>query len=280
MLKRRVFGLKEWRSRYTEVDKAVFNRIPIEEQIKTIARIKGEINARQNGTLLYLTISGSDLYGFPSPNSDVDYRGAYITDSNNILGLKRYKDVIELDPDIVLFEVKKEINLALAGNCNVLEHFNAPAIYKTPESMELARLLNNALTKPGIYNSYRGMATFNYKKFILQGKKSYKKYLYVFRGLMAGIHALNTGRIQPDINELNQYFKIKEVSELIKFKQERAEESEVEDLKNSGRLDDLIIQLYQRLDDSYPKSRIPDKQDPKDFQIINEFLLKIRRNKM
>jgi len=252
----------------------------MEEQIKTVARIKKEINMRQNGTLLYLTISGSDLYGFPSPDSDVDYRGVYITDSNNILGLKGYKDVIELHPDIVLFEVKKEINLALAGNCNVLEHFNAPAIYKTPESMELSRLLNNALTKPGIYNSYRGMATFNYKKFILQGKKSYKKYLYVFRGLMAGIHALNTGRIQPDINELNQYFKIKEVAELIKFKQERAEEAEVEDLKNSGKLDSLIIQLYQRLDDSYPKSKIPTEQDPKDLRMINEFLLRIRKNKM
>lgn len=257
-----------------------FDRIPIEEQMRVIALTKKELNVRQNGTLLYLTISGSDLYGFPSDNSDVDYRGSYITDTNNILGLRGFRDVIEIDPEIVLFELRKEIGLALDGNCNVLEHLNAPPIYRTAESLELVRLLNNAITKPGIYNSYRGMATFNYKKYILQGKKTYKKFLYVYRGLMAGIYVLDTGRIQPDINELNKYFKIKEVKDLIKFKKERAEEAEVEDLKDSGRLDELILELYQRIDRAYQSSKIPMKRESEDLLPINEFLLKMRRSKL
>jgi uncharacterized protein len=253
----------------------MFSRIPIEEQIAVIAQIKKELNTKQNGKLLYLTISGSDLYGFPSQNSDVDYRGAYITGTHNLLGIRRISDVVELKPDIVLFEVKKEIGLALESNCNVLEHLNAPAIYKTPESMDLTRLLNNSITKEGVYNSYRGMAMFNYKKFILQGKKSYKKYLYVFRGLMAGIYVLQTGKIQSNINELNQYFKIPEITHLVKCKTDGLEESEVEDLKNSGTLDDLIEPLLKRLDSAYEKTKMPSIKDRDDTE-INSYLIKLR----
>lgn len=255
----------------------MFERVPLEEQIKVVASIKRELNIRQNGILLYLTISGSDLYGFPSPDSDVDYRGSYITDTNNLLGMRGYEDVIEIKPDIVLFEIKKEIGLALNGNCNVLEHLNAPSIYKTTESMELVKLINNALNKKGLYDSYKGMATFNYKKFILQGKKTYKKYLYILRGLLAGIYVLQTGRIQPNIVELNKYFKLKMVDKLIKYKKEQAEESEVEDLKNSGEMDVLILKLFDEIDDAYSNSKMPDSVDLRDEKLLNEYLIKLRK---
>jgi len=65
------------------------SRIPLEEQIKVIARIKEKIDKDQNGELIYLTISGSDLYGFPSKDSDVDYRGTYLTGTENLLGLHK-----------------------------------------------------------------------------------------------------------------------------------------------------------------------------------------------
>ena len=118
-------------------------RIPIEEQIAQIARIKKEVNTSQNGRVIFITISGSDLYGFSSHDSDVDYRGTYITGIENLLGLQHKKDVIQLKPDIVMFELAKEINLAIKGNCNALERINAEPIYRTAESIELQRLVNN-----------------------------------------------------------------------------------------------------------------------------------------
>ena len=251
-------------------------RIPIEQQIKDISRIKEEVNVKQNGKVLYVTVSGSDLYGFPSPDSDIDYRGTYLTGSFNLLGLKRFRDVIEIDPDIVMFEVGKEIGLALAGNCNVLEHINSIPIYRTAEYLQLKILLNNTIGKRGLYNSYRGLATFNYKKFILQGKKSFKKYLYVFRGLMAGIHVMETGKIQPNIEELNRYFKIKEVSELIIMKKNGTEEAGAEELKESGKLDSLIPPLYERLDRTYLKSEMPEKPDEQDINFLNHWLIELR----
>jgi len=55
------------------------SRVPLEDQIKTIARVKQKVDETQNGEVIYITISGSDLYGFSSKDSDVDYRGTYLT---------------------------------------------------------------------------------------------------------------------------------------------------------------------------------------------------------
>src|SRR5439155_1149625 len=37
--------------------------------------------------LIFVTISGAHLYGFPSPDSDYDLRGAHILPPKNVLGL-------------------------------------------------------------------------------------------------------------------------------------------------------------------------------------------------
>ena len=250
----------------------------LEEQIKIVSKIKSKTNIDQNGRVIYIIISGSHLYGFPSKNSDVDYRGAFVTGTENLLGLHRKRDVIEMKPDIVMFEIAKEIGLAIKGNCNVLEHINAEPIYRTAESVELRQLVNNALSKKGLYNSYRGMATFNYKKFILRGQKTYKKYLYVFRGILAGIYVLQTGRIQPNMVELNTYFKIPELKTLIKHKLNGTEKEEVEDLKESGRLDELIPPLFEKMDKAYLKSKIPDNPEESDLSKINSWLIDLRKS--
>ena len=117
------------------------SRVSLEDQIKTIAEVKAKIDESQNGSLIYLTISGSDLYGFASKDSDVDYRGTYLTGTENLLGLHRKRDIIEMKPDIVLFELEKELNLALKGNCNVLEHINADPIYRTSDFLDIDRWL-------------------------------------------------------------------------------------------------------------------------------------------
>jgi len=251
-------------------------RVPIEEQIKAVSLIKQKVDTSQNGRVIYITISGSDLYGFPSKDSDVDYRGTYITGTENLLGLGRKRDVIEMKPDIVMFELAKEINLAVKGNCNVLEHINAEPVYRTAESLELKQMVNNTFGKRGLYNSYRGMAMFNYKKFILRGKKTYKKYLYVFRGIMAGTHALQTGRIEPNIITLNKYFKIPLVKTLIKYKTGGAEKEEVSDLVDSGELDALIPPLFERMDKAYDRCKISEKPDEDGLEEINSWLIEQR----
>jgi len=253
----------------------------IEERIRIIAKVKRKLNVEQNGKLIYLTVSGSHLYGFPSKDSDVDYRGAFLTGTENLLGLLRKpEETVRIKPDIVLNELRKELQLALASNCNVIERINAKPIYRVPEFTEMRRLVNNALSKDGLYRSYRGMASFNYKKFILGGRATYKKYLYVFRGLMAGIYALETGKIQPNLVELNKRFRIKPVDQLIKLKVEGIEEEPVSELIDSGELDSIIGMLFDRIDEAYEKCRMPAKPSREEIEEIDRFLRRLRIEKL
>lgn len=253
----------------------------LKKHLEVISKIKNKIAQQGGGKIIFITISGSHLYGFESEDSDIDYRGTFITNTNNLLGLKLSPDVIEMEEggnDIVLFEIKKELGLALSGNCNVLEHINAKPIVSTAEFVKMKQLVNNAFGKNGLYNSYKGMATFNYKKFILQGRNTIKKYLYVFRGLMAGIYVLQTGVIKPNIEELNQYFKSPEVKQLIKLKKEGKENDTPPQELDTGELEDRINYLFEKIDETYLKSKIPERPDEEDVKALDEFLKKVRKD--
>src|SRR4026207_2367606 len=95
--------------------------------------------------LLFATISGAHLYGFPSPDSDFDLRGIHILPVEKVVGLdvcdERVQDsrVIEgLEMDIVSHDVRKFFGLLLKKNGYVLEQLFSPLIFHTtPEHAEL-----------------------------------------------------------------------------------------------------------------------------------------------
>ncbi len=250
----------------------------IKEEIQLVSKIKNRVHS-SGGTLLNAYISGSHLYGWDSKDSDIDIRGCYVLKKEFFLGLDNLKEVIEIktedNKDIVLFEIKKLIKLALQGNCNIIEEINSQQFYKQADFVKLKQLINNAFGKKGIYNSYRGMATFNYKRFILRGRNTIKKYLYVFRGLMAGIYCLQTGLIKPNIEELNKHFKIKEVTKLLEIKKKGLENEPLKDLEE-GKLDEIIKGLFEKIDEAYIKCKMPEKPTPEEIEEINKFLINLR----
>lgn len=250
----------------------------IKNEIELISKLKNKVSSK-NGTLFNSYISGSHLYGWESKDSDIDIRGCFILDKEKFLGLDYPDECIEIkseeNKDITLFEIKKMIKLALQGNCNILEEINSPQIYKTADFVKLKQLINNTFGKRGLYNSYRGMAEFNYKKFILNGRNTVKKYLYVFRGLMAGIYCLQTGIIKPHIIELNKHFKIKEVDALVDIKKNGLENEPLHDLEE-GKLDEIIKDLFNKIDDAYLKCKMPESPDEERVSEINNFLINLR----
>ncbi len=258
----------------------------IQDEIKLVSKLKQQV-AMKNGKLLNAYISGSHLYGWESKDSDIDIRGCFILNKEEFLGLSKPKEVLEIksvsnkgvaqedNQDIVLFEIKKLISLALEGNCNILEEINANQFYKNADFVKLKQLVNNAFGKKGIYNSYRGMAKSNYKGFILKGRNTIKKYLYVFRGLMAGIYCLQTGLIKPNIEELNKHFKIKEVTKLLDIKRKGLENEPLKDLE-TGVLDDKIKDLFDKMDEAYLKCKMPEQPTEEEVEEVNKFLIKLR----
>src|SRR5580765_7937206 len=49
--------------------------------------------------LVFATVSGAHLYGFPSPNSDVDLRGVHVLPAREALGLHHRRDTLETMAD-------------------------------------------------------------------------------------------------------------------------------------------------------------------------------------
>src|SRR5215813_2961938 len=49
--------------------------------------------------LLFATVSGAHLYGFPSPNSDYDLRGAHVLPVREVLGLEETQATIEVSDE-------------------------------------------------------------------------------------------------------------------------------------------------------------------------------------
>ena len=98
--------------------------------------------------LMFATISGAHLYGFPSPDSDYDLRGAHVLPVEAVIGLEVKDETVEdsrviegLEMDIVSHDVRKFFGLLLKKNGYVLEQLFSPLIVQsTAEHEELKGL--------------------------------------------------------------------------------------------------------------------------------------------
>src|ERR1022692_1380235 len=109
------------------------------------------IVAAQPYTLLFATISGAHLYGFPSPDSDFDLRGAHVLPIEKVIGLEMSNETVQdsriiegMEMDIVSHDVKKFFGLLLKKNGYVLEQLFSPLIVQTTsEHAELKAITRN-----------------------------------------------------------------------------------------------------------------------------------------
>ena len=98
--------------------------------------------------LLFATISGAHLYGFPSPDSDYDLRGIHLLPLEEVVGLNPGNETVEksgihdgLEIDLVTHDAKKFFGLMLKKNGYVLEQLLSPlVVHTTPEHDELKAL--------------------------------------------------------------------------------------------------------------------------------------------
>lgn len=122
--------------------------------------------------LIFVTISGAHLYGFPSPDSDYDLRGVHILPPQEVLGLNEPRETIEvsrvtgdLELDLVTHDVKKFFLLMLKKNGYVLEQLYSPLIVNTtPAHAELKEIGRRCITRHHAHH-YFGVAETQWKLF-------------------------------------------------------------------------------------------------------------------
>jgi hypothetical protein len=243
--------------------------------IENLQKIKTKINQVQGNTL-FITLSGSHLYGTSSPDSDYDYRGAFLAKPSDILGFQKYQRNIRISDGLLdseIMEIGDYVKLLAGGNCTLLEQVFAKPLVPTADYLDLKGVLEDNLNAVGIFESYNGMAYNNYKNTIKkEGKRTAKKYLYVLRGFMAGIHALDTGVIEANINKLNEYFNIRKINELVDIKRNGQEQTIITDHLE---LDIIIEGLHERIQDSYSKTKLL-KHNNKTVSNLNNWLMNTR----
>ncbi len=199
---------------------------------------------QQPYSLLFATISGAHLYGFPSPDSDYDLRGVHILPLREIAGLYEPQETIEvsdhvdgIELDLVTHDVAKFFELMLKRNGYVLEQLLSPLIvHTTPKHDELKAIAPNCITKHHAHH-YLGFARTLWGLFHKDNSRRVKPLLYVYRVLLTGIHLMQTGEVEANLVMLNERFRLSYIPELVERKISGTEH---------GALDDADVDFHER----------------------------------
>src|SRR4051812_22334055 len=151
------------------------------------------IVAAQPYPLLFATISGAHLYGFPSPDSDFDLRGAHVLPIEKVVGLEVRNETVEdsrvfegLEMDIVSHDARKFFKLLLKKNGYVLEQLYSPlVVHTTPEHEELKAIARGCVTRHHSHH-YFGFAETQWRLFEKERPRRGQPLLYVYPGLLTG----------------------------------------------------------------------------------------------
>lgn len=245
-----------------------------------LPKFLNSVTERHPYPLLFATISGAHLYGFPSPDSDYDLRGAHILSVADVIGFDHgdetigsitYEEGIELD--LVSHDIKKFFPLMLKKNGYVLEQLYSPlVVHSTDEFLELREIGKRCITRHHSHH-YNGFARTQWRLLQKQQPPKIKPLLYVYRVLLTGIYLMRTGIIEANILTLNEEFRLPYIESLVQQKQSANEKSTVEglDMQFHTREYERLLALLQ---ESAEKSTLPIAPSAKNE--LNDLLKRLR----
>jgi uncharacterized protein len=236
--------------------------------------------AQQPYPLLFATISGAHLYGFPSPDSDYDLRGVHCLPLPMVLGLEAKQETLEqsqvydgLQLDLVTHDVKKFFGLLLKKNGYVLEQLCSPLIvHTTPEHEELKAIAPACITRHHSHH-YLGFAQTQWRLFEKQQPPRVKPLLYVYRVLLTGLHLMQTGTVEANLVTLNQQFGLSCLPDLIAQKQTGSEKATLSQTDVAFHRQECD-RLCQALETASLQSHLPDT--PSAQAALNDLLVRLR----
>ena len=230
--------------------------------------------------LLFATISGAHLYGFPSPDSDYDLRGVHVLPAGEAAGLLPKRETVEVsgfrngvEIDLVTHDVLKFFTMLLKRNGYVLEQLYSPLIvHTTPEHEELKEIARGCITR---YHShhYLGFAANQWTLWQKDEPPRVKPLLYVYRVILTGIHLMRTGVVEANLLELNQEFKLSYLAELVSRKVAGSEKEALPDKETEFHTAEYG-RLLRALEEEAARTTLPDESNCR--EALNDLLIRIR----
>jgi predicted nucleotidyltransferase len=230
--------------------------------------------------LMFATISGAHLYGFPSPDSDYDLRGIHLLPLKDVVGLKIGDETVEksgvhdgVEIDLVTHDAKKFFGLMLKKNGYVLEQVFSPLIvHTTPEHEEMRTIARDCITKHHAHH-YLGFAETQWKLFAKEEPPRVKPLLYVYRVLLTGIHLMRTGDIEANLARLNDAARLPYVNDLIQRKIAGAEKERLTEADFDFHRREYD-RLRAKLEGEYAASSLPEA--PRGADALHQLLVSMR----
>lgn len=180
---------------------------------------------------LFAAVSGSHLYGFPSSDSDVDLRGAFVLPVRDVIRLREpvetltvTRTIAGVEVDWVAHDVRKFARLMTRRNGYVLEQLYSPLVVVGGPWLDELRAIGRGCITRHLYHHYRGFAD-HQMKLLAQPTAALKELLYAYRVLLTGIHVLRTAAIEAHLGHLAACYPVPGLAELMTRKTAGAERS-------------------------------------------------------
>ncbi|MES2466201.1 MAG: nucleotidyltransferase domain-containing protein [Verrucomicrobiota bacterium] len=232
--------------------------------------------------LVFATISGAHLYGFPSPDSDFDLRGTHVLPVPQVVGLDEPQETLEdsrvlegLEMDIVSHDARKFFRLLLRKNGYVLEQVLSPlVVLTTPEHDELKSLARQCVTRHHAHH-YLGFAETQWKIFLNEELPRVKPLLYLYRVLLTGIHLMRSGEVEANLETLLGEYPQPGVSDLIERKRNGKEKETLTPGESAGH-EIAKLRLESLLRDERDRSRLRELPAGTVSEGLNDLLIRLR----
>lgn len=155
---------------------------------------------KENDLILLEVIGGSIAYGTNTPTSDVDIRGVYICEQDDLYSGNYPEQINDKTNDIVFYELGTFLGLVYKQNPNILELLNTPedcVRFKHPLFDLIIKERDNFVTK-GCMDSFGGYARQQIKKAKgLNKKQNWEKDKVKRKDLLDFCYAIEGERSTP-----------------------------------------------------------------------------------
>ena len=235
------------------------------------------------GQLLLCAVTGSHLYGFPSPDSDIDMKGIHLAPTAQVLGLRSPPETHDrllehegVECDLTTHEAAFALRLLLKGNGNMLERLTSPLQLVERGAVEQLRALVPASLSQACYGHYRGYLRGMQREHLRD--RRVKSLLYSFRVGLTGVHLLRTGEVQAHLPTLADAYGFPELHALVALKASGHEKVALDEALGGGGatgVTERLAEVEAMLDEARASSTLPDA--PAGEAACNDWLVATRR---
>lgn len=172
--------------------------------------------------LLFLSVGGARLYGFPGEGDAFELRGVHCLPLENLLGLEVRDEVVsgsvadgDCRVELSTFDAGRFFAAMLKRNGFVLEQLYSPLLVRTTSGHDKLKNLGAGCITRFHSHYYLGLAKTHWKAFEKDGKHRSLQLLHAYRAILAGMWMMRHRTVESNIGALGGEFRLSFLDDLL-----------------------------------------------------------------